>query len=552
MPRANFTHPHTREALLRGPAQRYYLEMKRNLEANVTHWKRLEASGPVLLGAATFLLFCVSLHGVFILDDYPQIVGNLGVHSLRNLHDVIFCGTRQLRLLSNLTFALDWLISDGESWSFHVTNICLHLLNGWLLLTYLRILLPRARFAPLFATALFLIHPLQLQGVTYIMARSSLLECLFFLAALNLYAKKHSTYYWPLHVLLMLAMLAKETCALIPPVLVLHGLYFQDRPYKWIWSRLNLVYLSAPLCFGLIYLILGEHRSMYAGVAGFDFFPFFEYGLVQGYYHLFHLYLFLNPLQQSLSHEYPGLTTLTLVLGVVGWFTYLALLIQALRARRLQPVASFFILFYMLTLLPTNTLLQLVNPFAEYRLYQANLSLCVLLALGLSWVAVRVPNKVVRTAVPTLIVLYFLVFNILGQQLWLDPIALVSRSLVIYPDSAFLNEYLAWEYERMGDLTAAAAAYARADENRPNTASPPTQRSQFKRAQIYVQLGRIKEARELLDKMPIDQLELGRPPLQFFQLYLDILIRLRLHKDFNEMRMQAVQYYGNTELPRWP
>src|SRR4051812_25649415 len=117
--------------------------------------KRLERAVPLLLFGGTFLLFLVSLQGVFIYDDFEQIVNNPLLHELSNLGDVVFCGLRQLRLVANLSFALDWFIADGASWSFHVTNILLHLFNGWLLLSYLTRILPRARFAVLTAVTLF-------------------------------------------------------------------------------------------------------------------------------------------------------------------------------------------------------------------------------------------------------------------------------------------------------------------------------------------------------------------------------------------------------------
>ncbi len=513
--------------------------------------KRLERAFPLLLFGGVFLLYLVGLHGVFIYDDYDQIVNNIGIHDLRNLSDVVFCGLNQLRLVANLSFAWDWFIADGDTWSFHLTNILLHLINGGLLLAYLTRILPRARFTVLSATALFLSHPLGVQAITYIAARAVLLQCTVVLAGLNLYARGEVRYRWWLRGLLVASMLVKETCLVLPALLLLHGLCFEERPFKWVLRKQHLVYLAAPLSFAVFYYILRDPKPMYARAASFDLYPTLEHLAAQGYYHLYHLFLFLNPSLQSLTHEYPGTSVRTVVLGPVGWLCYFAAAAFAVRHRRMNPVASFFIFFYLVTLLPTNTILQLPEPFAEYRLYQAHLSLCIFLALALDWAVGRLKSKAARIGLVTGLVTYLLVFNVTQQWLWLDSFELVAHAIARYPESATLQDYQAWQFEQLGALTEAAAAYEKADIKRAAAGTTPTLRSQFNRARILARQNRLKEARDVLDKMPIEELARGRTPLPYFLLYLEILQRLKLHKDFNDLRIQALQSYAPELLPHW-
>lgn len=198
------------------------------------------------------LLYWPGLNGPLILDDAV----NLDI--LRLLDDA-----RQLTLanvlaerggvvggrpLSWLTFVLNWRATPGDVWSFKLVNLILHLVNGVLVFGLARVLLTAAGVAnparsgacALAAAALWLLTPIQVSSVLYVVQRMTLLSALFSLLGLLLYCQGRLMatrrpcagtvlvavsllVCWPLAVLakqngalLVLLLLATETLVLAP------------------------------------------------------------------------------------------------------------------------------------------------------------------------------------------------------------------------------------------------------------------------------------------------------------------------------------------------
>ena len=107
---------------------------------NKTRPERAEgAPTPVLraFAAAAFalaaMLYALTLRSQFVFDDIYQIVLNRSIQNLANPRAVLMSPEHQSRVVLNFSYALDWWVSGGREWSFHLTNIALHLVNAWLL-----------------------------------------------------------------------------------------------------------------------------------------------------------------------------------------------------------------------------------------------------------------------------------------------------------------------------------------------------------------------------------------------------------------------------------
>ncbi|CAN5368765.1 tetratricopeptide repeat protein [soil metagenome] len=105
--------------------------------------------------------------------------------------------------------------------TFHIINLLLHLLNGWLVFAIIRLFIPHIAAAALGA-ALFMLHPLQVETVAWVSEFRGLLATFFGLAALFFYwgvpADNKSvirTYVIP-SILLILAMLSKPNMVVLP------------------------------------------------------------------------------------------------------------------------------------------------------------------------------------------------------------------------------------------------------------------------------------------------------------------------------------------------
>ena len=189
--------------------------------------------------------FYPGLSGGFQFDDYvnlPALGEYGGVRNLRTLGLYLTSGLgdpfgRPLSLLSFLVDANDW---PAEPANFLRTNLCLHLANGILLLTVI-LRLERLRrptqinpaATALLASTLWLIHPLQLSTVLYIVQREAMLSTTFTLLAILCWLKGKQLYSagrmragccWLIvgaWVCTLFGALCKANGLLIPPLLLL-------------------------------------------------------------------------------------------------------------------------------------------------------------------------------------------------------------------------------------------------------------------------------------------------------------------------------------------
>lgn len=161
---------------------------------------------------AAVLVYRPGLNGPFVFDDGLNIASNqhLRLHNLspENLTEAAFSIPNGLfrRPLSMLSFALnfhfdrDQIAPFPSAFSFKVTNLAIHLLNGFaiFILTRLLVTLYRERRQPdlptaypewlaLAVSAAWLLHPLNLTGVLYVVQRMASLAALFTFIGLIFY-----------------------------------------------------------------------------------------------------------------------------------------------------------------------------------------------------------------------------------------------------------------------------------------------------------------------------------------------------------------------------
>ena len=168
-----------------------------------------EASGKVLLLFAalmvTAIVYWPGLAGGFVFDDFPNIVRNPDLHiyifDFAALRDAAFSAPPQApqRPLAFLTFAINWLTTGADPWAMKATNLAIHLINGLLLYAMLGQLLRasavargaghdgRERRIALAVSACWLLLPINLTAVLYVVQRMESLCQTFVLAGLWLY-----------------------------------------------------------------------------------------------------------------------------------------------------------------------------------------------------------------------------------------------------------------------------------------------------------------------------------------------------------------------------
>ena len=247
------------------------------------------------LTAFAFLLcaavYWPGLSGAYLFDDYPNIVDNHGVQiadaSLPNLARAALSSPASefKRPLASLSFAANYLMNGLAPFGWKLTNLVIHLLNGLLVFLLARGLLrampaespPRAGMVAAWIAAGWMVLPINLTGVLYVVQRMESLANLFVLAGLlgylagrrRMLAGRRGMAMCVLSLLVPTAcgVLAKETAVMLPLyAFLVEWLVFRfarsDRPGKHAGILgLFAVVLLLPMIVGLAWLVPGLLRS---------------------------------------------------------------------------------------------------------------------------------------------------------------------------------------------------------------------------------------------------------------------------------------------------
>lgn len=439
------------------------------------------AAAALALAAASTLLL-PALHGAFLLDDLPNLAGlarlAAGTDGFMTFVTSGLAGPGG-RPLSLLTFAF-----QAEHWSAHplpfkAVNLVLHLATGWVLYLLLESLLaPRhaaARRIALAVAVLWLVHPLQLSTVAYVVQRMTVLAALALLLGLLAFVQGRALAqregagvrgcllaFGGLGVAGLVGVLCKESAALIVPLaLLIDRLLPADAPSA-LWRRCRLLLLELPLAAVLLVCLWSGGDWLAEGYATRDF-TLLERTLSQPRALVEYAWLAFWPHGAALGVFHDDFAISTGLL--TPWTTLPALvllatsIVSAVLLWRRAPLVAFALLWFLANHLLESTLLPLELYF-EHRNYLALVGPLLLVALGGEALIARGGRSAVVGA--TLLGAFVLGIALSGARearLWGAPMAQAERWAEQHPGSLRAQSYLANMRKLRGDLDGAAALY---------------------------------------------------------------------------------------------
>ena len=374
----------------------------------------------LLLIALVAFVFLPGKSGPFIFDDYSNLIENsyikideLNLESLRQAAYSLEAGPLK-RPIAMTSFALNyyWAPTFHNSAPYKITNIVIHAINGmvvfwftWLVLSRLKKTGVKLTPSPTFTTSIaaaaalvWLLQPMHVSTVLYVVQRMTQLSTLFTLLALisYLYArqgllKKASWAPWllvlgPL-VFGTLGILSKETALLTPIFILLLELilYGNERPWKS-WHRLKPQtrgIVIAVAITGVLALLVG---AIFYALPNYPLtrrFTMMERVLTETRVLFFYLSLLLVPRIDQFGHQHDDIllstslvTPWTTLLAIIG---HLFLIALAFRIHKRQPLLALGILWFYVAHLLESTLFNLEIAY-EHRNYLA--------ALGVSFILI--------------------------------------------------------------------------------------------------------------------------------------------------------------------
>jgi tetratricopeptide (TPR) repeat protein len=254
-----------------------------------------------------------SLSGSFVFLDVSAILENPTIRHLWPLGPVLSPPsdgglTVGGRPLVNLSLALNYALSGTNVWSYHATNLLIHILAGLTLFGVVRRTLGWSALTPMrlsgggttqrigvnalhplisaFVIALlWTLHPLQTESVTYVVQRAESLMGLFYLLTLYCFirgasassfghasaAKEAGNNVWLVLsvVACLLGMATKEVMASAPVIVLLYDRTFLGGSFREAWRRRGRWHLALAATWVLLgWLVLGTGGNR-GGTSGF-------------------------------------------------------------------------------------------------------------------------------------------------------------------------------------------------------------------------------------------------------------------------------------------
>lgn len=458
----------------------------------------------VLIAVAAVAVYTPGLCGGWVFDDFPNIVDNAAIHITPEKSTLAAWVNSALsspssflkRPLASLTFSLNWYVGNGDPLPFKITNVVIHLINGVLVFCMLRALLQlqglrQGGFLPapplakretdgiafnhaaatrlaLIVSAAWMLLPINLMAVLYVVQRMESLCQIFILAGLWAYlhgrwmmltarSSRRDKQGFTLAVggIILgtaLGLTSKETAVLLPVFAFLAEwivLGFAratparhpqpDRSEKptqdsrlW-WTFVITLFIPAML--GFAWLLRAALRP--SAWAGRDFNLaqrlLTEPRILVDY---LHWTLLPNPMVLSLYHDEiavsTGMLTPWTTLAAIGLLA--ALIVLAISLRNRQPLVSLGIGWFFAAQLLTATIIPLELAY-EQRMYFASIGVLLVAGtwlLGLRW---KITLPILRGFLVTIALLWFALATHLRALEWSNPLRLAVAEANYHPTS---------------------------------------------------------------------------------------------------------------------
>lgn len=266
-----------------------------------------------LLILTTFVVYANALSNLFVdWDDIEYIKDNpyINFTSLKEIAN-IFTSSYYYNYhpLTTLSWAIEFKLFGLNPFYYHLDNVLLHLMNVVLVLYFVRKLSKRFEISIIIA-ALFALHPMHVESVSWISERKDLLYALFYLCSMISYlsyvqSESKKKHWWLALFFFILSLLSKSMAITLPAILLLLD-YYLKRPFSWkiILEKIPFAILSVLFVGITLYSQFYQYGDV-AKVNEVVVFNIFDKVLLAIYGIVFYIFHLVLPINLSALHPYP-------------------------------------------------------------------------------------------------------------------------------------------------------------------------------------------------------------------------------------------------------
>lgn len=406
-----------------------------------------------------FLVFFNGMFGQFIWDDKIYIIGNSELSEfniIKLFGENIFNKAVYYRPIPAVYFSFLVNLFGSNTFFYHLTQVLLHILNSILLYVIFKEFFQKK--LSLFLSIIFLVHPVQVESVSYIAASVSPLFTLFGLSALIVLIKLKTSNIKMgvmLAILFLASILTKETGIVFCIICFLYAyLYKKDLMWITIFSSILSVVIYFLLRFTVGHVFFDKSLVLPL--------PMMEMPFINRLLHIpaiIFSYLSVSFFPWILSSNQHwvivniSLRNFWIPIFGVGLFVFILVILgRKVYHKQLWSPYIFFTAWFSLSLAPHLQIVPLDMTVAERWFYLPLIGLLGILGIAIS----NIENKkrvikVIYIVLGIIIVLFSL--RTMARNIdWQSPLYLYSHDLKYDPDNFDMQNNLGNELFLAGDL----------------------------------------------------------------------------------------------------
>ncbi len=407
-----------------------------------------ESIVPVLIASLGLAVICLlayfpGLSNAFVDWDDLQYI-----HEVSLVNDLSFAGVSNIfsiYLMGNyhpftvLSLVFNYNSSGVEPFSYHLTNLVIHIFNSILVLL-LVLRMKKGMLAAGITAALFAVHPMHVESVVWASERKDVLYAFFFLVSFLTYLKYIDAGNFKLialaFVLYIFSCFSKGMAVTLPLIMFAADYALGRKNYKKLFVE-KFPFLLVSILFGIVAV---DGQQKWGAIADFTEYGFIDRIFLAAYSFAFYLYKMIVPTGFSPVYPYPvkngNWFSFLIYFSLLVLFVYKFLAFYTLKRER---YVFFGILFFGISILPVLQLLPVGDSIAADRYFYIS-------SIGLFFIAGVLAEKSVSgwglkfTYLKSLIITFFVwvigALTYLSNQqsrVWKNDLTLFTHAMNVQP-----------------------------------------------------------------------------------------------------------------------
>ncbi len=440
----------------------------------------------LFLAALVLASYANSFRNGFVSDDIAGFLRNENIGKFSS----IFAGSMHFSLANFFQF-IAFHIGGLHPFTFRIINILSHL--GCVVIIYILLSLSMNKRVATIAASLFAVHPILTESVSWISGGLYSMYAFFFLLSFlfYLFSESNPKYFRYSIIFFILSILSSEKALALFLVFALYELAFGSLRYNW--KRIMPFFLIS-LFLLILYVAKISYRvsaveSQTYQASGGMYNPLVQLPVAIGSYLKLifwpaRLTLYQTEMSFSQGQYIIFLLILLAFLGAVIW-SYLK-----------NKNVFFWLVFFVITLLPTLTPFKISWIVAERYVYLGTLGIIVCVAMLFDrFIKLNENSKMVGYFALVIIVASLSVRTIVRNKDWKSEDTLWIATAQVAPSGQQIHNNLGDVYARQGDMNRAVEEFKKAIEINPNYAD-----AYHNLGNTYQQMGQIDLAVENYQK----------------------------------------------------